>query len=76
MAHNYTHGPSMSDHIVPPTTILNKVGPFEQAKSHDFQSHLIRWVLFVVDKHNPLAQTYKLKVDILLHKLWHTKFWC
>jgi hypothetical protein len=71
MAHNYTHGPSMSDHLVPPTTILQKVGPFEHTKSHNLQSHLIQWVFFVIGKHNLLVQTYKLEVDNLLHKLWH-----
>jgi hypothetical protein len=35
MAHNYAHGPSMFDHLVPPTTILRKVRPFEHTKPHD-----------------------------------------
>ncbi len=35
MVHNYAHGPSMFDHFVFPTTILQKVGPFKHAKSHD-----------------------------------------
>jgi hypothetical protein len=35
MVHNYAHGPSMFDHLVPLITILWKVGPFKQAKSHD-----------------------------------------
>jgi hypothetical protein len=73
MVHNYTHGPSMSDHLVPPTTILQKVGPSKHVKSHDMQSHPMWWVLFSTSKHNPLAQTYELEVNNLFHKSWHTK---
>ncbi len=73
MAHNYTHGLSMSNHLILPTTILRKAGPFEHVKSHDLQSHPMWWELFVASKHNPLIQTYKPKVDNLLHKLWHIK---
>jgi hypothetical protein len=73
MVHNYTHGPSMFNHLVLQTTILRKVGPFKHAKSHDLQSHPIWWELFATSKHNPLVQTYKPKVDNLFHKLWHTE---
>jgi hypothetical protein len=31
------------------------------------------WVLFATNKHNPLAQTYKLDVNNLLHESWHIK---
>jgi hypothetical protein len=71
MVHNYVYGPSMFDHLVPPTTIFQKVGPFEHTKSHDLQSHPMWWVLFVTSKHNFLVQTYKLEVDNFLHKSWH-----
>jgi hypothetical protein len=73
MAHNYKHGPSMSDHFITPTTIFQKVGPFEHAKSHNLQSHPMWRVLFTASKHNPLAQTYELEVDNLLHISWHIK---
>jgi VanZ family protein len=73
MAHNYAHGPSMSNHFVLPTNILRKVRPFKHAKSHDLQSHPMWWVMSVAGKHNPLAQTYKPKVDNLCFELWHTK---
>jgi hypothetical protein len=29
---NYAHGPSMSNHLKPPTTILQKVKPFAHVK--------------------------------------------
>jgi hypothetical protein len=35
MVHNYAHGPSMSNHLVPPTIIFQKVGPSKHAKSQD-----------------------------------------
>jgi hypothetical protein len=73
MAHNYAHGPSMFDHFILPTTILRKVRRSKHVKSHDLQSHPMWWVLFIANKHNPLAQTYKLKIDNLFHELWHTK---
>ncbi len=71
MVQNYTHGPSMSNHLVLPTTIFQKVGPFEHAKSHNLQSHLMWWVLFTTCKHNPFAQTYEPEVDNLFLELWH-----
>ncbi len=71
MAHNYVHGPSMFDHLVPPTTILQKLGPSEHAKSHDLQSHPMWWVLSIGGKHNPLVRTYELEVNNFLHKSWH-----
>jgi hypothetical protein len=58
MAHNYAHGPSMFDHLIPPT-IFRKIRLFEHTKSQDLQSHPMWWVLFIVGKHNPLAQTYE-----------------
>jgi hypothetical protein len=73
MVHNYAHGPSMFDHLIPPTTILQKVGPFEHAKSHDLQSHLMWWVLSATSKHNPLARTYEPTVNNFFHKSWHTE---
>jgi hypothetical protein len=73
MAHSYTHGPSMSDHFVLPTTICWKVGPTKHAKSHNLQSHPMWWVLFTSSKHNPLARTHKPEVNILLHESWHTE---
>jgi hypothetical protein len=71
MAHNYAHGLSMFDHLEPPTTILQKVGPSKHAKSHDLQSHLMWWVLFVADKYYPFIRTYKPEVDNLFHESWH-----
>jgi hypothetical protein len=73
MVHNYAHGPSMFDHLVLPTIIFRKVGPFEHAKSHDLQSHLMWWVLFAASKHNPLARTYEPMINNFLHKSWHTE---
>jgi hypothetical protein len=32
MAHNYTHGPSMSNYLDLPTTTHQKVAPFTHAK--------------------------------------------
>jgi hypothetical protein len=29
------------------------------------------WLLFVINKHNPLAQTYEPKVNNLFLELWH-----
>jgi hypothetical protein len=47
MTHNYTHGPSNNNTLEGRT--------FQNAKSHDLESHPMWWVLFVTCKHNPLA---------------------
>jgi len=71
MVHNYAYGPSMFDHLVPLTTIFRKVRPFKHGKSHDLQSHLMRWVLFATCKHIPLVGTYGPMLDNFLHESWH-----
>jgi hypothetical protein len=34
-------------------------------------THPMWWVLSITNKHNPLARTYELEVDNLLHESWH-----
>ncbi len=40
MAHNYTCGLSMFNHINPPTIIFLKVKPYTQMKNNTFYTHI------------------------------------